>query len=72
MVGDPGHSGKDPGTGHHEDVCGVRGYLGTLAWHKKEKIPVGRNGVSGNQKESETADRGRQAFTGKAWKELLG
>lgn len=70
--GDPGHSGKDPGTGHHEGVCGVRGYLRMLAWHKKEKIPVGRNGVSGNEKESETADRGRQAFTGKAWKELLG
>ena len=50
----------------------VKGYLTTLAWHKKEKTSVGRNGVSSNEEESETADRGRQAFTGKAWKELLG
>jgi len=70
--GDPGHSEMHPCRWHHEGIYGVWGYLSTFAWHKKEKIPVGGNGVSGNEEESEKADRGRQAFTRKAWEELLG
>lgn len=58
--------------GIYPGVCGVKGFLRTLTWHEREKIPIGRNGVSGNEEKSKIADRGRQTLTGKVWKELMG
>lgn len=51
--------GVSPGTQQAwcEGVWGVRGYLKTLAWYKKDKTPVGRNRVSGNEEGNERADR---------------
>lgn len=54
---EPRHTRKDSNSRHGEGVWGVRGYLKTLAWYKKDKTPVGRNRVSGNEEGNERADR---------------